>query len=159
MSPGTDLLKSDGGARAAAATVADAARALVLLWSRSPEAVSPRLSPSQLRALQAVAALPGVNLTRLAVELGAALPTASRLCDRLAAAGLLERIPAPASRREVGLVVTGAGLRLLDEVAERRCEDLLDVLETMSVESRAELVRGLRAFDAAVSAVRPSGRA
>ncbi|MFF7250244.1 MarR family winged helix-turn-helix transcriptional regulator [Embleya sp. NPDC008237] len=153
-----DVLGSDGEARAAAATVADAARALVRLWSRSPETVSPRLSPSQLRALQAVDKLPGINLTRLAVEMGAALPAASRLCDRLAAAGLLERIRAPANRREVMLAVTGAGLRLLDEVAERRRADLLEVLETMPVESRVELVRGLRAFDAAASAVHPPGR-
>ncbi len=105
-----------------------------------------RLSPQQLRALRALQAAPGLNLTALAERLDTGLPTASRLCDRLEAAGLLERESHPRKRREVQLRPTAQGLRVLEDVAGRRVHALVAVLEAMEPAERLALARGLAAF-------------
>jgi DNA-binding MarR family transcriptional regulator len=78
-------------------------------------------------------------------------PTASRLCDRLEAAGLLERLLHPHRRREVQLVLTGRGRQVLNEVAARRSQALAAVLAAMEPGERAALSGGLRAFLSAQS--------
>ncbi|MGQ4385612.1 MarR family winged helix-turn-helix transcriptional regulator [Streptomyces sp. SAS_270] len=126
--------------------VADAVERLVTLWTAAAEAVSPRLSPHQLKALKAVWHRSELNLTALAEILGIALPAASRLCDRLEAAGLLQRMSHPGNRRELQLRVTPCGRRVLLEVAERRSVSLADVLAAMAPAQRTSLEDGLHAF-------------
>lgn len=75
---------------------------LDVLWGRGQEGAC-AVSPSQLRALIVIEQRPGVNRRDLGEALGSAPPSVSRLCDRLEAAGLLERSPARNSRREVEL--------------------------------------------------------
>lgn len=81
------------GNDAVAGRIADAVDGLAELWTAAAAEASVRLSPHQLRALHALEAEPGANLTLLAERLEAGLPTVSRLCDRLEAAGLLLRRP------------------------------------------------------------------
>ncbi|MFJ4778085.1 MarR family winged helix-turn-helix transcriptional regulator [Streptomyces sp. NPDC088762] len=126
--------------------VADAAEALVDCWTRAGQNVAPRLSALQVRALLAVRRSPGVNLSRLAEMVGASVPAASRLCDRLEAAGLLRRDRAATDRREIGLSLTKDGGDALLFLSERRAEDLHDVLRNMPDEERDLLLAGLRAF-------------
>ncbi|MFI9169695.1 MarR family winged helix-turn-helix transcriptional regulator [Streptomyces lincolnensis] len=148
--PGDDGAKALGdGFQGVALEIADAVEGLVSLWSLSAQGAAMRLSLHQLRALRALQGAPGLNLTALAVRLDIGLPTASRLCDRLEAAGLLERSSHPHKRREVRLSLTGQGHRVLDEVAGRRAEALAAVLAEMDPPDRAALSRGLRAFLAA----------
>ncbi|GAA4979220.1 hypothetical protein GCM10023257_16280 [Streptomyces hyderabadensis] len=137
------------GPRAAALEIADAVDVLAALWSLAAHKVTLRLSVHQFRALHVVQAAPGMNLTALAERLAITLPTASRLCDRLEAAGLLERAPHPRNRREVRLGVTAQGRQVLDDVARRRAQDLAAVLTVMRPEDRTALSGGLRAFLAA----------
>ncbi|MFF9274575.1 MarR family winged helix-turn-helix transcriptional regulator [Streptomyces griseosporeus] len=149
------------GAEAVAWAVAEAVDGLADLWSLAAQAAVLRLSPHQLRALRVLQAAPGLNLTGLAEQLEIGLPTASRLCDRLEAAGLLERALHPHRRREVRLGLTVRGRRVLDDVAARRAQALADVLAAMEPDDREALRRGLRAFAAAraasASASPPSG--
>ncbi|WP_033337552.1 MarR family transcriptional regulator [Catenuloplanes japonicus] len=106
-----------------------------------------RLSASQLRALLTLAELPGgINLRGLADRLGVVISSASRLCDRLVAAGLLERRQSDEDRREVLVRLSDSGRRLLGEVRSRRRERLAQVLSRMTPEDRAALRRGLEAF-------------
>ncbi|WP_411102890.1 MarR family winged helix-turn-helix transcriptional regulator [Streptomyces sp. cmx-4-9] len=126
--------------------VAKAAAALVDLWDRTAHAASPRLSSLQLRALMVTRRSPGINLTGLADEVGASPPAASRLCDRLEAAGLLRRRRNPDDRREVGLVLTTHGHDTVDELHERRRSALQEVLAGMPPADRRHLLDGLQAF-------------
>ncbi|MBK3520834.1 MULTISPECIES: MarR family winged helix-turn-helix transcriptional regulator [Streptomyces] len=137
--PGDDLL-------AVARGIADAVDALATLWAVAAQGASLRLSPHQLRALRILEAEPGLNLTALAEGMEIGPPTASRLCDRLEAAGLLERLLHPHKRREVQLVLTGRGRQVLSEVAERRAQALAAVLAGMDPAAREALSRGMRAF-------------
>ncbi|GAA2730849.1 MarR family winged helix-turn-helix transcriptional regulator [Streptomyces nogalater] len=137
--PGDDLL-------AVARELAPAVDGLAHLWSVAAQGASLRLSPHQLRALRILQAEPGLNLTALAEGMEIGPPTASRLCDRLEAAGLLERLLHPHRRREVRLVLTGRGQQVLSEVAERRARALAVTLAGMDPAAREALSQGMRAF-------------
>lgn len=138
-------------AHGTAQEVADAVGALMDLWGRVAQDTPPRLSNLQVRALALVRRAPGVNLTRLAEEVGAGPPATSRLCDRLEAAGLLKRRRSEGNRREIGLTLTRHGLETLDHLQELRAEALDQVSSRMPSDQRRNLVDGLRAFAKAVS--------
>jgi DNA-binding MarR family transcriptional regulator len=99
---------------------------------------------AQMRALLAIEQAGSLNLSRLAEALGANLSPASRLCDRMQAAGLLTRDRSAASRREIVLVPTEAGRQLAEWVRSRRRAAIRDVLQRMSPDGREALVQGLR---------------
>ncbi|MER7837094.1 MarR family transcriptional regulator [Streptomyces sp. NPDC096040] len=141
-----------------ASALADAVDCLTHLWSEAAQSASLRLSPHQLRALRILEEEPGLNLTALAVGMEIGLPTASRLCDRLEAAGLLERVLHPSKRREVRLLLTRQGHRIVDEVAERRARALAVVLGAMEPADREALGQGLQGFLAAQDRGEPRRR-
>lgn len=137
----------------AAAAIHDASERLGMLWVNSySSGTSHRVSPSQLRALLAIARHGSTNLTDLASDIDAMLSSASRLCDRLVAAGLVERGPGVDDRREVALRLSREGDRLLAAIEAERRAALADVLAVMPLEDQAALLRGLVAFSAAGSA-------
>jgi DNA-binding MarR family transcriptional regulator len=144
------------GTDAVAGRIADAVDGLTELWTTAAAEASVRLSAHQLRALHALEVTPGANLTVLADRLDAGLPTVSRLCDRLEAAGLLLRDAAPHNRREIQLSLTAHGRGVLAEVAELRSRVLTEVVRAMAPDDRAALERGLRAF-AVARRYRPPG--
>ncbi len=115
---------------------------LIEEWQRAVEELGSVLPPGQLRALLIIEKA-RLNLTGLARELGASPSATSRLCDRLAVAGLLLREPAPSSRREITLQLSESGQRLVSWIRDRRGETLARVLGSMSPEGRRDLARGL----------------
>ena len=131
------------------AAIDDAAKSLLLAWDAAREQVTPRISSVQLNALLAVERAEGINLGGLAAELGMLLSSASRLCDRLVASGMVERVPGRADRREIALYLTPASRTLLGELRRIRRRALTGVLEKMSSGGRAALLRGLSEFAAA----------
>ena len=72
--------------------------------------------------------------------------TVLRLCDRLVASGLVERVPGRADRREIALYLTPGSRTLLAELRRIRRRALTGVLEKMSSGGRAALLRGLTEF-------------
>jgi DNA-binding MarR family transcriptional regulator len=134
------------GTDSVAGRIAGAVDGLTELWTTAAAEASVRLSLHQLRALRALEATPGANLTMLADRLDAGLPTVSRLCDRLEAAGLLLRDAAPHNRREIQLSLTAHGRDVLAEVAALRARALTEVVQAMEPDDRAALEHGLRAF-------------
>jgi DNA-binding MarR family transcriptional regulator len=138
------------------AAIDDAAQALLRAFELSRERVTPRLSGSQLSALLVVERAEGINLGGLAAELSMLLSSASRLCDRLVASGMVERAPGRADRREIALYLTASSRALLAELRRVRRAAVADVLEKMSGSGRAALLRGLTEF-AAASATEESG--
>jgi DNA-binding MarR family transcriptional regulator len=129
-----------------AAAVDGEATALVALFEAAREQATTRLSASQLQALLVVEGDEGLNLGTLADRLGAILSSASRLCDRLVAAGMLDREPGPTDRREIRLTLTSAGQELLAGLRDDRRRRLDEVLTDMTPAGRDALLRGLREF-------------
>ncbi|MEU7909127.1 MarR family transcriptional regulator [Actinoplanes sp. NPDC049118] len=132
-----------------AAAVESTVESLLGVLESARLAQSPVVPPAQLRVLTILSRNPETNMSRLAEALDVVPSSASRLCDRLEATGLLRRVPDPRDRREVRLLLTPAARRLLDELRDRRRAALAEVLERMSPARRADLVLALEAFDAA----------
>lgn len=139
----------DGPDPSSAAVVDDAAATLLSVWDEAREAASTRVSGAQLAALLVVERAEGINLRGLAGQLRMILSSASRLCDRLAAADLLEREPGRVDRREIALYLTPTGRALLHELRGARRRRLARVLDRMTPAGRAALVHGLAEFAAA----------
>ncbi|NVI89154.1 MarR family transcriptional regulator [Actinomadura sp. BRA 177] len=137
------------GAVDSAAALDDAASTLMNIWSRAHNAPDVPVPSTQLRALFVLERGP-VNISSLAGELGALVSSASRLCDRLEAAGLLTRDPGR-DRREVTVRLSADGRALLGRLRGRRLEELARVLEMMPASARAALLRGLTEFHDAAS--------
>lgn len=140
--------KLDDPVAGVAAAVDGAAGGLLAVWDAARQRTTGQLSTSQLRALTVVQDHDGINLRGLAKHLGMLLSSASRLCDRLVAAGLLEREPGRIDRREIALHLTPAGMELLDDMQNERQARLAEVLTGMSVSGRQALLRGLSEFEA-----------
>jgi DNA-binding MarR family transcriptional regulator len=139
-----------------AAAVDDAAQALLSAWDAAREQATPRLSWPQLSALLVVERSEGINLRGLAGELKMLLSSASRLCDRLVASGMVERVPGRVDRREIALYLTSSSRQLLHELRHTRRQMLAAVLEKMSPGGRTALIRGLSEFTAAANDEAPS---
>jgi DNA-binding MarR family transcriptional regulator len=110
---------------------------------RAVEEIGPTVPPAQLRALLIIERGGSLNLNRLAGLLGASASAASRLLDRMQAAGLVSRDRAATSRREIVVVPTESGIRLAEWVRGRRRGALATLLEGMTAEGREALARGL----------------
>jgi DNA-binding MarR family transcriptional regulator len=129
-----------------AATLDLAAEALVGLFGVDSPPDFPRVSPPQMQVLLTVERRGPTRLTQLAAELDAIPSSASRLCDRLEAAGLLTRTAGEADRREVLLLLTPTGHALVDEVRGARRARIASVLAVMTADGCAALLRGLEEF-------------
>ena len=137
-----------------AAAVESAVESLVSVLDSARAAQAPTVPPAQLRVLSIIAGNRHTNMSRLAEALDVVPSSASRLCDRLEAAGLLRRVPDPRDRREVRLMLTPLARRLLDQIRERRRAALAQVLDRMPPATRDELLRSLSSFaDAAEAGV------
>src|SRR6201995_5937904 len=136
-------------AQRAAAGGAVPAEARVGIWAHVAESLDVRVSPTQLRALTAVGRYGELNLSQLAEALGALPSSASRLCDRLEAGGLLARDTGRANRRAVSLRLTPEGEALLEQARTSRQEQIAEVLDAMTPAGRQELAEGLAAFQRA----------
>lgn len=130
---------------ALAARVELAARGLLSLSTRASMDLPGSLSLTQLRALAAAEEAEPCSLSVLAEALMISTSSASRLVDRLAAAGVLDRRPSDTSRREVTLQVTPRGRRLLRRHEAARRSVFAEVLAQLTPGQARALVRGLEA--------------
>ncbi|WP_372448689.1 MarR family transcriptional regulator [Streptomyces musisoli] len=121
---------------------------LEVLWGRASTAPA---SASQLRVLLILEHHEGINLRTLADSLASTPPSTSRLCDRLQAAGFVDRAVSPTDRREVRLYLSSRGRAFLDDLRARRERELQEVLTLMPATKRAALLEGLEAFCAAAA--------
>lgn len=129
------------------------AEALVRLWDRAEDWAVPRISPSQVKVLGVLRYRGQMSLNGLAGEIGSIPSSTSRLCDRLAAAGLLEREVPTEDRRAVRISLSKQGRRRLEAFDRARLEDFAPVLESMTPQERKSLLEGLTAFGAAAQEV------
>jgi DNA-binding MarR family transcriptional regulator len=123
-----------------------AARALVAISARSLAEIDDIVTPPQLRVLVMIASRGPLNLGAVARVLGVHASNATRACDRLVAAGLLDRQDDPADRRNLYLQLTEQGRALVDAVMDRRRHAIAEVLDRMPALQRTALVPVLVAF-------------
>jgi DNA-binding MarR family transcriptional regulator len=90
--------------------------------------------------------VPSLNNSDVARTLAIHISNASRMCDRLVQAGLLDRREAPADRRQVELTLTVSGRDLVDAVTRRRREAFDRVMTRMTAEERHALIEALDSF-------------
>ena len=100
-----------------------------------------KLTPTNLRALDVLARTDGLRVGELADRIGIDETTATRLADRLQAAGLTERRGTVEDRRVTVVALTRDGMRLAKAVAAERRAFFRDVLAVLDPHERAELVR------------------
>jgi DNA-binding MarR family transcriptional regulator len=119
-----------------------AARTFVGMSVRAADQLGP-VSLVQLRALTVIDEVDGANLLRLSDGMGVTVSTASRLVDRLVGAGLVDRRPSEATRREITLSLTAQGQRLLSRYDDLRLQALHRRLEQLPRRRRAAVIDAL----------------
>ncbi len=108
-----------------------ASRALVGVAVRSLGAIEDLITLPQYRALVVLASRGEQNVSVLADALAIHPSTATRLCDRLATKGLIERNTSAESRREVTVALTATGRSLLRKVTQRRVREIDRIVERL----------------------------
>jgi DNA-binding MarR family transcriptional regulator len=101
------------------------------------------LSAVQLRALTILQGNARGNLNGLAAAMGVTVSTASRLVDRLVAAGLVDRRPSPQTRREISLSLTPAGRGRLQRYDRLRIVEARARLEAVPRDRRDSVLAAL----------------
>ena len=123
-----------------------AARALIGISAQSLAAIDDVVTPSQLRVLVMIASRGALNLGAVARGLGVHPSNATRACDRLVVAGLLDRRDDPADRRNLLLQLTEEGRTLVDQIMDRRRHAIAEVLGRMPALQRTALIPVLVTF-------------
>lgn len=148
--PGDDAEVQRRADREAVDALVEGTRALGALIAESLAGVEAGITMPQLRVLVLAAGGPQ-NVTSVASDLGVHPSNATRTCDRLVRAGLLDRRHDQDDRRQVILTLTAAGKRLVEQVMSQRRARAERILARMSPRHRAMLAESLRAFTAATS--------
>ena len=126
-----------------------ASRVLVGVAAQSLADLEDVVSVPQLRVLMILATRGPLHLTALAQDMGVHPSNATRACDRLVTAGLLDRRDNPADRRHLLLDLTPAGYALIDGVIDRRRAAIEQILNRMPAGHRRQLGQTLSRFAAA----------
>ncbi len=108
------------------------------------------LSPAQYHALRYVAHATlyagECDISSLASALGTSVPAATKMADRLQAAGWLERRDAPHDRRHTLLQLTPQGDVAVDQLSGCTERAVQTILQQLTTEEREQLVTGILAF-------------
>lgn len=103
----------------------------------------PPLTPPQVRALTVIAdARGGLSVTSVATALSASAPSASRLCQRLARDGLLDRGAGPGNQLRLSL--SPAGHATLEAINRDRLAQLGPLLDALPPARRRRAEAALR---------------
>jgi DNA-binding MarR family transcriptional regulator len=122
-------------------------RALLAVASRSIASVDDAVTLPQFRALVVLdRSARGSRVGELASELRIQPSTATRLCDRLVRKGLATRNVDPQNRREVTMVLSTSGRRLVREVTRRRRAEIAAIMAKVPVDQRSMIVEAFTAF-------------
>jgi DNA-binding MarR family transcriptional regulator len=123
-----------------------ASRALVGIAAASMSGIDEVVTVPQFRVLVIIFSRGPSNLAAVAEELEVNPSNASRICDRLIKAGLLQRRESSVDRRQVTLTLTPKGRQLVEKVTRRRRSAIERVLHDMPAAERDILAAALAAF-------------
>lgn len=133
--------------------VLTASRALLAVTARSLAAVDEDVTLPQYRALVVLAQHGSRRPADLAAALAVTPSTATRMCDRLVAKGLIGRDRSDDDRRAVTVSLSRTGEDLVRDVTRRRRAELGQLLGAMPEHRRRAVVNGLRSFSEAAGEV------
>ncbi|NLY53060.1 MAG: MarR family transcriptional regulator [Firmicutes bacterium] len=105
-----------------------------------------QLSVAQYHTLQYLAHVEQSDISGIASAFSISVPAATKMVDRLQAAGWVERRPSEQDRRHVIVVLTESGQAVIDDLAGKEADSLAQVLAKMGEEQRAQLFVGGTAF-------------
>ena len=91
----------------------------------------------------------GMPMTRLAEELGVALPNATGIVGRLVERGIVSRSDDAEDRRRVVVTLTDAGHGLIGEMEEGRRERMSRLFSQMTYEQQQRLLQSVKDLHAA----------
>lgn len=117
-----------------------ATRAFVGLALRSLSAAGRSITLPQYRTLATLDAWGDLNVRDLAARLGVDRSTATRMCNRLAAAGLIDRTADPSDRRAVVISLSGPGRDVVQAVTRARRDNVARLLGSVPPPRREQLV-------------------
>ncbi|MGI8589949.1 MAG: MarR family winged helix-turn-helix transcriptional regulator [Nakamurella sp.] len=123
-----------------------ASRVLVGVAAQSIAQAETTMSVGQFRALVIIASRGPMHSAGLAEAMGVHPSNATRTCDRLVAAKLLDRRDNPADRRHLMLTLTKKGHRMVDSVMSRRRALIGQILDKMPTDNRHRLAEVLNRF-------------
>lgn len=123
-------------------------RALTMVMRNVITSVPPppsmaKLPMMQFKCLQLVIEREGGKLVDIAQALGVALPSASRLVERLVRQGLVERKPDPYDRRAVRLTLTDRSREAASQLHTERLAHLSDCIKDMDPEMLDKIIQAL----------------
>jgi DNA-binding MarR family transcriptional regulator len=123
-----------------------ASRSLMAISARSIEEIDDTITIAQFRTLVILSNRGAINLATLAGLLGVQPSATGRMVDRLVAAGLIDRLPHPTSRRELLAALTNRGREVVRRVTAHRRAEIAQIVEKMPPPERHGLVLALTAF-------------
>ncbi len=119
---------------------------LVGVTAQSLSAIEDVVTLPQLRVLVMISSRGPLNINAVAQALGVHPSNATRACDRLVTAGLLDRRDSPADRRNVSLDLTSAGRDLVASMVAHRRAVITEVLERLPPARRGDVEAVMRSF-------------
>ena len=128
------------------AVVVRVARVFAAVTAESIAQAGSLVTLPQLRVLVVVSETTGASNSAVAEALGIHFYNASRMCDRLIQAGLLERRDNPTNRRRVELTVTSTATALLASVTDYRRVAFRRMLASVPAEHRDSLIAAFTLF-------------
>lgn len=127
-------------------------RAFGAMIASSLTSVDPPITMPQWRALVLADSEPQ-SVKTVAEDLGVHPSNATRLCDRLVRAGLLDRRQLEHDRRQVVLTLTGGGRRVVARVFAHRRRAVEQILAAVPDEQREAIASAIDAFVTAAERV------
>ena len=134
-----------------------ATRVLVGVAARSLSAIDGDVTLPQYRALVLLASRGDQNAGALADALGIHASTATRLCDRLLAKGLIIRASTPENRREVTVALSPSGRALVGGVTDSRRREIREIVARLEPADRRTLIAAFEAFADAAGEIPDEG--
>lgn len=142
----TDSPTDPAAARPDVAAFERLTQALVGITTQSLDVLDGAVTVSQFRLLRTLAGLGRAPSSALALALGTAASSVTRLADKLEAAGYLARGSDAHSRSIVTLEVTESGRAVVTAVLARRHALIEAVLDTMSETEREQAAAAAELF-------------
>lgn len=126
------------------ATMLDAARVFAGITAESIAQTDVAFTLPQLRVLVLASEHEPLSASAVATALSIHLSSASRLCDRLVRAGLLDRRDRPDNRRQIELTLTASGRHQLELMEAHRRRVFAKILRRLSLDDQRTLQSALQ---------------
>jgi DNA-binding MarR family transcriptional regulator len=136
----------DRGEREAVEATLAASRALLGVVARSMADALHEVTLPQFRILVLLSGVDALRIGALAARMNAKPSTFTRTIDRMVAHGWVDRAGSNDSRREVLVSITARGRALVDEVMQRRRQEIVEILGRLTPTEQTSVRAALTLF-------------